>query len=120
MTCQRHSMRKLEAHSPLPKSKEGQTLAPINTQNRASIKASQNKNGLSDSSDVSQGLAEPIVGSNLLYRRLGRPKHKECQRSRDKTDCNCCKRCMSIVRSTNGILDELKRGFTCKKEECPA
>ena len=46
-------MWKVEAQSPLLKSKKGQTLARINTQNGTGIKASQNKNGLSDSLDVS-------------------------------------------------------------------
>ena len=51
----------MEIQSPLFKPKESQALARIDAQKGAGIKASKDKNGLSDSMDVSQYFAEPIL-----------------------------------------------------------
>lgn len=71
------------------KSKESQAFAGINAENRPSVKAAQDGNG-------------------LLDRPLSRANHEERQYSRHETDCNCREWCVSVVSPPHGFLDEVE------------
>ena len=113
------SMRNVEVLVPVLESKKSQTFASIYTQHGSSIQSIQNEKKLCNSSIVSQNFADSMPDSNLLYRRLGRPTHDECQHPRHKADYNCCKWCMAVVCSANGILDDLERASARKEKQGP-